>query len=284
MSFSRHVNGCCSQPPRAPAWDTGLGTALRSGDTAGPRLTCEYLSMELFARGPRQTAMTLNRIARSHPKGAKAATATVATAAIAVGLATLAGCGTTAASGAASGSANTTSSTPSTSASTDSSGTANTESSTTATGCASVTDTTKVTALRAMHLVEPGRAAALQVTDTDPATAQALFRDFCEVISHKDNATGMISCPNDIGLSYSGTFYDGNRPLADYTYAASGCAVVSLTASTQGAKPESAMVFGTAASAAPGLHADMAKALGLSQTQVFEPYSSQVNPGGPDKK
>jgi len=210
--------------------------------------------MELFGRRSRPRLMTLYR---TSPALGFAA----------LGLAALAGCGTYVANGATAGSS--------------SSSTANTASSTTATGCASVNDATKVTALRAMHLVEPTRASSQLTTDTKPATVRALFRDFCQILSHKDNSTGMISCPNDIGLAYSGTFYDGTRPLASYTYAASGCEVVTVTPATHGAKPESAMVFGTAADAAPGLHADMAGVLGLSQAQVFEPDTNQNS--GPSK-
>jgi hypothetical protein len=141
-----------------------------------------------------------------------------------------------------------------------------------------VNDATKVTVLRAMHLVEPTRLGALQVTQTNPATVRALFRDFCQIVSHKVTSAGLSHCPMAIGLSYGGTFYAGNRPLANYTYAASGCEVVSLTAASKAATPESSVVAGSAATAAPSLHADMATTVGLPQAQVFQPRT-KINQG-----
>jgi hypothetical protein len=208
--------------------------------------------MELFASRPRPTHMTLSGTARA-----------IATAAIAASLATLAGCGTYVANGATSGSS--------------------AGSTTAAAGCASVNDATKVTAIRAMHLVDPVRATSMEVTDTNPGTVRALFRDFCQVVSHK-TGNAVLHCPNDIGLSYGGTFYDGSRALASYVFAASGCEIVTVTSASQGAKPDSAVVAGSAAAAAPSLHTDMAKTLGLSEAQVFRPYTTHVNQGsGPSK-
>jgi hypothetical protein len=190
--------------------------------------------------------------------------------------AALAGCGTTvASSGTDSRTSQTTSPMTSSSAITTS---------TTAGACASAAEATKVTVLRAMHLVEPTRIGSLEVTQTNPRIVRALFADFCQVIAHKDNPVGAVSCPNDIGLSYGGTFYDGSRPLANYTYAASGCEVVTVTGASKSARSESSMVFGKAADAAPTLHADMARALGMAQAQVFHPNSVHVNQGsGPSK-
>jgi len=153
----------------------------------------------------------------------------------------------------------------------------NTTSGTSATGCAGVDQATKVTVIRAMHLVEPTRAGALEVTQTNPATVRALFRDFCQVIAHKATPGAVLGCPNEIGLSYGGTFYDGTRSLASYTYAASGCEVVTVTASANAAKPQSAVVMGSAAAAAPDLHTDMDKALGLSDSAVFHPQNAQAD-------
>ena len=155
--------------------------------------------------------------------------------------------------------------------------------STTAGACASADEVTKVTVLRAMHLVQPTRMGSLEVTQSNPRIVRALFDDFCQIVTHKDNP-GVVSCPIDIGLSYGGTFYDGSRPLATFTYTASGCEVVTITGASKSAKPESSMVFGTAADAAPNLHADMAKALGMAEPQVFRPNSAHVNQGsGPSK-
>jgi hypothetical protein len=196
----------------------------------------------------------------------------------------LAGCGTTVAgSGASSGSGSGVSSGASSGASPRTSSSAITTS-TTAGACASADEATKVTALRAMHLVEPARISSLEATQTNPGIVRALFRDFCQVIGHKDTASGTVTCPNDIGLSYSGTFYAGTRPVATYTYAASGCEMVTVTGAGKSARAQSAMVIGTAAAAAPHLHADMARALGMAEAQVFHPNSVHVNQGsGPSK-
>ena len=148
----------------------------------------------------------------------------------------------------------------------------------TATGCASVNDATKATVLRAMHLVEPTRMGNLETTQTDPAKVRALFRDLCSVIAHRDHHTGMMACPDEIGLSYSGTFYDGTRKLGTFTFGASGCEIVSVTSADNGAKPQAAVVIGTAAAAAPSLHTDLDHVLGLTDAEVFHPQPS-VNQG-----
>jgi hypothetical protein len=225
--------------------------------------------MELTTRRPRPIRMTHSRKVR----GGRIAAATPTAAAAAALAVAVAGCGTYTAAGAGSGAS---------SGSASGSG-ASTTSTTSATGCASVNEATKVTVLRAMHLVEPTRVRAMEITQTDPATVRALFRDFCQVVTHKDTSGAAHSCPMEIGLSYGGTFYDGGKPLATYTYAASGCQIVTVTAADNAAKPQSAMVFGTAATAAPSLESDMAKTLGMTKAEVFQPQT-QVNQGsGPSK-
>jgi 8-oxo-dGTP diphosphatase len=148
-----------------------------------------------------------------------------------------------------------------------------------AVGCASVNQATSVTVHRAMHLVEPTRAGALIVTQTKPALVRALFGQFCSAIGHADTVKTTVHCPADFGISYSGTFYDGSRALAEFTYGASGCQTVSLTAN---GKTQSTMVFGTASAAAPKLRACMAAVLGIPASMLAQPQS-QVNPGGPNK-
>jgi hypothetical protein len=149
---------------------------------------------------------------------------------------------------------------------------------TSATGCSSVTLATKVTVIRAMHLIEPQRAAALERTQTNPAKVQALFRDFCQILAHKDTSTAILNCPDQIGLSYGGAFYDGSRLLADYTYAASGCQRITL--SGPGASPQSVVIWGTAAAAAPHLETDMDKVVGLPQTEVYQPFGTHIQKEG----
>ena len=148
----------------------------------------------------------------------------------------------------------------------------------TATGCASTSLATRVTIARTMHLIEPTHLGALSQTQTDPAKVRALFSDFCQVISHPDSSGNrVIPCPNDFGIAYNGTFYAGDRVLATYAYTASGCQVITLTAA---GKPQSAMVIGSAAKAAPDLEPDMARALGMSVQEAFEPYGGiRIHPG-----
>jgi uncharacterized protein YceK len=149
----------------------------------------------------------------------------------------------------------------------------------TAVGCASVNQATTVTIRRSIRLVEPIRANALSVTERKPVLVRALFGDFCNAIAHADTPRTLVNCPDDFGLDYSGTFYDGSRALAKFVYGASGCQTVSITA---GGKTRATMVFGTAAAAAPHLQADMVAVLGLPKSAVYQPQS-QINPGGPNK-
>jgi len=142
-----------------------------------------------------------------------------------------------------------------------------------------VNQATSVTVIRVMHLVEPTRAGALIKTQHNPALVRALFGQFCAAVGHATAQPGVMHCPADFGISYSGTFYDGTRPLARFVYGASGCQTVSLTA---GGKTRAAMVLGAASTAAPKLRADMAAVLGVP-VSMLAPPQSQVNPGGPNK-
>src|SRR3984893_13509427 len=117
-----------------------------------------------------------------------------------------------------------------------------------ATGCASVNQATSVTVHRILHLVEPTRGNALAKTQHDVTLVRALFGQFCAALSHPSSAKGMVRCPADFGISYLGTFYDGQRTLAKFVYGVTGCQVVSLTT---GGKTKSTMVLGAAAAAAP---------------------------------
>jgi hypothetical protein len=153
-----------------------------------------------------------------------------------------------------------------------------TSTSSTATGCSSASLATKVTVIRAQHLIEPQQAQGLEQTQTNPAKVQALFRDFCQAIAHRDTSTAILNCPDEIGLSYGGAFYDGSRLLADYTYGATGCQRVSVTA--PGARPQSVVVWGTAAKAAPNLVPDMAKVLGVPEKTMWLPYGTRYTEGG----
>src|SRR6266436_5072902 len=98
-----------------------------------------------------------------------------------------------------------------------------------ATGCASVNQATSVTVHRILHLVEPTRAAALAKTQHNVTLVRALFGQFCAALRHPSSAKGIVRCPADFGISYLGTFYDGHRTLAKFTYGVTGCQMVSLT-------------------------------------------------------
>ena len=148
-----------------------------------------------------------------------------------------------------------------------------------ATGCASVNQATSVTVHRILHLVEPTRAAALAKTQHNVALVRALFGQFCAALSHPSSAKGMVRCPADFGISYLGTFYDGQRTLARFVYGVTGCQVVSLTT---GGKTTSTMVLGAAATAAPKLRADMAAVLGVPSLAIAQPVNG-TNKGGANK-
>jgi len=147
-----------------------------------------------------------------------------------------------------------------------------------AVGCASVNQATTVTIHRSMDSVEPARAGAVATTQRKTALVRALFTDLCKVVAHPYPVKAGINCPMDFGLAYTGTFYDGNRKLAAFSYGASGCQNVRVYAAGQS---KYSIVVGSAASAAPDLETDMAAVLGLPKSTVFSP-TQQVNPGGPN--
>jgi hypothetical protein len=146
-------------------------------------------------------------------------------------------------------------------------------------GCAGVNQATEATIRRVMRLVEPANGGSFTVTQRKAALVRALFSDVCNAVTHPDTATGLVHCPIELGIDYSGTFYDGARVLATFTYAASGCQRVSITAA---GKTRGTMVYGRAAAAAPHLESDLQAALGSRRTGMVQPVVS-VNPGGPNK-
>ena len=195
----------------------------------------------------------------------------------------LAGCGSVTASApagaGATSSASATSSAQAASSAPGSSGAASAASAPAAaagTGCASVNQATSVTVHRILHLVEPTRAAALAKTQHNVTLVRALFGQFCAALSHPSSAKGMVRCPADFGISYLGTFYDGQRTLARFVYGVTGCQVVSLT--TDG-KTTSTMVLGAAATAAPKLRAAMAAVLGVPSLAIAQPVTGTSKSG-----
>ena len=129
---------------------------------------------------------------------------------------------------------------------------------------------------RVLHLVEPTRGNALSKTQHNATLVRALFSELCAAVSHPSAAKGTVRCPADFGISYLGTFYDGSRTLAKFSYGASGCQTVSLTV---GGKTRTTMVIGTASAAAPKLRADLAAVLGVPRLAIAQPLTGTRNAG-----
>ena len=146
-------------------------------------------------------------------------------------------------------------------------------------GCASVNQATAVSIRHLLHLMVPvNTKSKASTTYRQTAQVRALFGQLCAAVTHPAPAQTM-QCPNDIGTEYLGTFYDGKRVLATFTYYASGCQRASVTAA---GKTLSTMVSGRAAAAAPHLATDLAAIVGASQPGHMQPQGG-VNPGGTNK-
>jgi hypothetical protein len=126
-------------------------------------------------------------------------------------------------------------------------------------------------------MVASGHPASAATTQRNTALVRALFNDLCKVIAHPNASSRPVHCPADFGQSYMGTFYDGNRELATFTYGASGCQTVHLTVA---GKTRFLLITGATETAAPNLEADMAAVLGVPKSKLASPVQ-QVNPGGP---
>jgi uncharacterized protein YceK len=146
-----------------------------------------------------------------------------------------------------------------------------------ATGCAGADQATSVTVHRVLHLVEPTQGNALSKTQHNATLVRALFRQLCAAVSHPSAAKGAtLHCPADFGIVYLGTFYDGSRTLAKFSYGASGCETVSLTAD---GKTRTTMVIGAASAAAPKLRPDLAAVLGVPRLAIAQPVTGTRNSG-----
>jgi hypothetical protein len=139
-------------------------------------------------------------------------------------------------------------------------------------GCASVNQATTVTVVRTLLVTIPLNESRPTVTQHNVTRVRALFRDLCAAVNHPYTSHSLLLCPADFGISYLGTFHDGQRLLATFTYDIGGCPRVSVTAA---GKTQSTLLLGRAAAAAPHLRADFAAVLGESQSQVYG------GPGGP---
>ena len=145
-------------------------------------------------------------------------------------------------------------------------------------GCASVNQATAVSIRRMMHLMAPvGTNPISPATYRQVAQVRALFGQLCAAVTHPAPAQ-VMHCPADFGTEYVGTFYDGSRVLATFTYASSGCERVTVTAA---GKTLGTMVYGRSAAAAPHLSADLDVIVGAPKPGVMQPQGG-ANPGGPD--
>jgi hypothetical protein len=134
-------------------------------------------------------------------------------------------------------------------------------------GCASVNQATAVSIRREIRLMAPVGTNPISGTYRQTAQVRALFGQLCAAVTHPA-PTQLVHCPADIGTDYIGTFYDGARVLATFTYAASGCERVSVTAA---GKTLATMVYGPAAAAAPQLATDLAAIVGAPKPGVMQP-------------
>jgi hypothetical protein len=157
---------------------------------------------------------------------------------IVLAFAALAGCGSEVASSGAAGGPLTTATTPP------------------RVGCASVNQATAVSIRRQMGLEPPpvGTNRVSTTTYHEATQVRALFGQLCAAVTHPAR-TMLMHCPADMGTEFVGTFYEGSRVLATFTFAAMGCERVSVTAA---GKTLATMMYGPAAAAAPNLARDLA--------------------------
>ena len=145
-------------------------------------------------------------------------------------------------------------------------------------GCASVNQATAVSIRHLLHLMVPVTKSKASTTYRQAAQVRALFGQLCAAVTHPA-PNRVMHCPADIGTEYLGTFYDGSRVLATFSYAASGCERVSV--STAG-KTLSTLVYGPAAAAAPHLATDLDVIVEAPKPGTMQPGGGGVNPGGPN--
>ena len=210
--------------------------------------------MERMARRVRQTLMMDSR-ARRGPAGLPGILGVVGVLGAGLACAALAGCGSVVASSGAAAA-------PAAAAT-----------ATAAVGCASVNQATAVSIRREMRLMAPVGTNPISATYHQTAQVRALFGQLCAAVTHPA-PTQMMHCPADIGTDFIGTFYDGSRVLATFTYAASGCERVSVTAA---GKTLATMVYGRAAAAAPQLATDLAAIVGAPKPGVMQPQGGAAD-------
>ena len=146
-------------------------------------------------------------------------------------------------------------------------------------GCASVNQATAVSIRNVLHMMAPvDTKQKPSTTYRQAAQVRALFGQLCAAVTHPA-PNRLMHCPADVGTEFLGTFYDGTRALATFSFAASGCERVSVTAA---GKTLSTGVYGPAAAAAPHLATDLAALVGTPKPGTMQPQGG-VSPGGPNK-
>jgi hypothetical protein len=133
-----------------------------------------------------------------------------------------------------------------------------------AVGCASANQATSATVTRYVA-TEPVKGGKRTYTQRNATKVRALFRDFCAALAHSGLPQPGLQCAFGFGNSYRGTFYDGKRVLATFSYTLRGCPRLALTAAGQ---TRVAFVIGRVAAAAPHLRAHLAAVLGVPVSQV----------------
>jgi hypothetical protein len=138
-------------------------------------------------------------------------------------------------------------------------------------GCASVNQATAVSIRRELRLEPQARTNPVSTTTYHEVTqVRALFGQLCAAVTHPAR-TMLMHCPADIGTEFSGTFYDGSRVLATFTFAAMGCERVSVTAA---GKTLATMMYGPAAAAAPHLVTDLVALMGWPKPGMMQPQGT----------
>jgi hypothetical protein len=110
----------------------------------------------------------------------------------------------------------------------------------------------------------------LLATERRAPVVRSLYRDMCVIAGHPAHLPRgvTLSCPNDFGLTYTGAFEAGNKTVATFTYNASGCNALSLSA---GRNQASSLIWSKAARAVqPSMDAGLASAFGVRADAIHQ--------------
>jgi hypothetical protein len=136
-------------------------------------------------------------------------------------------------------------------------------------GCGNLARPSVMQVRRTVALARPMREILL-ATERRAPVVRRLFHDMCVIAAHPANLPpgATLSCPDDFGLTYSGVFEAGNKTLATFTYHASGCNALSLSA---GPNQASSLIWSKAALAVqPSLDAGLATAFGVRADAIHQ--------------